>query len=155
VNQAFKRQHGALEKLRSQDDHDTDAKHDAKQLLKQADELLKGIRKAAVKAIHASCDVKHDDDDEDDQDEDKDKDEDDKDASHHKAAVNITFTGTPSQMAEQASAAMEIVMSALRTKLEALPASTPKPAPTRTPKPTAKHTEKPAKAPQAGAHSKG
>lgn len=160
VNQTFKRHHGVLAKLHGHDDAKAkSAKEDAKQALKQADELLKGIRKAAVKAIHESCGTKHDDDDQDeDEDEDSDQDEDDKDKdrTHGRAAVNIPFTGTPSQMAQQAATAMEIVMSALRTKLEALPTATPKATPTRTPKPSLRPSPKPSKSPHASSgHSKG
>lgn len=140
VNQTFKRHHGALAKLHGHEDaRAKSAKEDAKHALKQADELLKGIRKAAVKAIHESC-GKHDDDDE------------DEDRTHGRAAVNIAFTGTPSQMAQQAATAMEIVMGALRTKLEALPTATPK----ATPKPSVKPVPKPSKSPHVSAgHSKG
>ena len=157
MNRAFQRHDVALEKLRGGHDDDRaknakskdankdankDAKVAAQPLLKQADELLKGIRKAAVQAIHESCGAKHDDDD-DDSDKDKDQDKDqDKDGKHHAAAVNITLTGTPAEMARQADTAMDIVMDALRAKLAALPTATTKPTSARTPKPT--------KAPHAG-----
>ena len=152
MNQAFTRHHGALAKLHGRaDDRAKSAKEDARQALKQADGLLKAIRKVAVKAIHESCGTKHDDDEDEDEgeveDSDKDEHDKDKDGKHHSAAVNITFTGTPSQMAQQAATAMEIVMSALRTKLEALPTAAPKATPTRTPKPSVKPVPKPSKSP--------
>lgn len=149
MNQAFRRHHGALAKLHGRaDDRAKSAKEEARHALKQADALLKDIRKAAVKAIHESCGTKRDDD-EDDQGEDSHKDEHDTDTDgkHQSAAVNISFTGTPSQMAQQAATAMEIVMGALRTKFEALPTATPKTTPTRTPKPSGKPVPKPSKSP--------
>lgn len=169
MNDAFARHHGALAKLRGSDRwKDSDSTHDAmaaaKTALKQGDKLLKGIRKAAVKAIHESCGAKHDEDDDEDHDGDNDQDKDEaKDEDGDKdeedaAKVDLVFSGAPAAMAEQAVNAMEIVMDAVRTQLAALPAATPKVLPVKTPKavlkPVGKPLPKPTKSPHPS-HSKG
>ena len=106
VNAAFHKHHGALSKLRSGED--------AKLTVKKADELLKTIRKTAVKAIHETCKTE-DDDDEDDDDEDKDEDEDDEDKAPKTPKSGLVLTGTPAEIAKQATAAMDLVMAAVGT----------------------------------------
>ncbi len=120
VNAAFHTNHGTLAKLRSSDEHGKSvqttsaptAATDAKLTVKKADELLKAIRKAAVKAIHETCKSSHDDDEDEDEDEDKDEDEDDEDRAPKSGLV---LTGTPAEIAKQATAAMDLVMAAVRT----------------------------------------
>lgn len=116
VNAAFHKHHGALAKLRSGDDHGKSAQtaatqtaaKDAKLTVKKADELLKTIRKAAVKAIHETC-TSHDDD------EDKDEDEDDEDDEDKAPKSGLVLSGTPAEIAKQATAAMDLVMAAVGT----------------------------------------
>lgn len=116
VNAAFHKHHGALAKLRSGDDHGRSAQtaaaqtasKDATLTVKKADDLLKTIRKAAVKAIHETC-KSHDDED---RDEDEDEDEEDEDKAPKSGLV---LTGTPAEIAKQATAAMDLVMAAVRS----------------------------------------
>jgi hypothetical protein len=71
VNSAFSHFHSDLMRMKD------NKKSDAKDVVENADKLLKELRQNAVKAIHAtkSCAGAKDDDDEDDQDEDEDNDE--------------------------------------------------------------------------------
>jgi hypothetical protein len=123
--------------------------------VEQADVLLKVIRQAAVKAIHAtatlSC-AKHDDRDEQRENENDDEDEahaaapattaslvgdrhndEDNGGDHPKTKpAPMTFSGDATAIADQAVAAMQVAFDGARNAA----ASTPKPAPTHKPQPT-------------------
>jgi len=93
---------------------------------KQADDLLKGIRKAAVKAIHETCkSSRHDDDDEDEDENDDDDEDEDRDDEDDAPTSGLLFTGTPAEIAQQATTAMDLVMDAVRAASQ--PTSTAKP----------------------------
>ena len=116
VNDAFQERHTTLSKMRSgkseRGDRAARSEAAAKLTVKRADEILKAIRKAAVKSIHASCPSSHDDDDEDD--EDNDDEDDDRDEHDDRASSSeLLFTGTPAEIATQATAAMDLVMQAV------------------------------------------
>ena len=112
VNSAFSGFHTDLEKL--QKDHSKDA-------LKASDKKLKEIRKAAVKAIHATRTCKDDEDKDEDasdktstsNDKDENNDEDKDEANDdHKSSTGSTFSGTASAIADQAIAAMKVAFDA-------------------------------------------
>lgn len=154
VDSAFKGFHTDLKQLRDTRSRDT---------LKTADESLKAIREAAVKAIHQTraCEAKKDDDEDEDKDEDKDEDsassnsekhpdgdehkDKDKDKDHKDTgqAPAVTFTGTdPKAIADQAIAAMQTAFDGAKNA----PATTPK-APT-THKPEAPRNAEPTRSPK-------
>ena len=102
----------------------------ARATIKTADKLLKQVREAAVKAIHAtaSATCKEHDDDEDATDNDKDEDatdvDKDKDKDKDEApSPGLTFTGDATSIADQAIAAMQTAFDAAKNA----PAATPKP----------------------------
>ena len=124
VDSAFSTFHTDLMKLRDVRDRTT---------VQTADKLLKQVRQAAVKAIHATATAtcKKHDDDEDEADNDKDnKDEDandtddnDKDEHGDKApSTGLTFTGDATSIATQAIAAMQTAFDTAKNA----PAKTPK-----------------------------
>ena len=145
VDSAFSTFHTDLMKLREVRDRAT---------VETADKLLKSVRQAAVKAIHASMTCKkHDDDKDEDEshdaasattslndDKDKEKDEDgdqDKD-SHEKSASNITFTGDATSIADQAIVAMQTAFDTAKNApaKTAKAAASHKPETTRSPRPS-------------------
>jgi hypothetical protein len=106
--------------------------------IEKADVMLKSIRQAAVKAIHATMTCKKHDDDEDENDEDDSHDaaftsaslnsdrenEDSKDKEHGPKASPVTFTGTDAAgIADQAIAAMQAAFDTAKSS----PATSPKP----------------------------
>ena len=121
--------------------------------VEQADVLLKVIRQAAVKAIHAtatlSC-AKHSDRDEQDENDDEDEahaaapattaslvgdrqSDEDNGGDHPKTKpAPMTFSGDAAAIADQAVAAMQVAFDGAKNAA----ASTPKPAPTHKPQPT-------------------
>ena len=130
VDSAFGGFHTDLMKLRGQR---------AVATIEKADVLLKQVRQAAAKAIHATMTCKKHDDDEDENDEDESHDatpsttslnadrvnDEHKDGDHAKAGTSpITFTGTdPKAIADQAVAAMRAAFDTAKNA----PATTPKP----------------------------
>ncbi len=121
VDRAFKQFHTGLERLR-EDNKDKAAR----EKLERADRQLKTIRKAAVKAIHATkVECKKDDDEDEDEDADEDHDKDhgndkaksnvksnghDEDENKDKDQPAITFTAKdPAGIAKEAVAMMELV----------------------------------------------
>ena len=146
VNTAFSAFHTDLMKLRDVRDRAT---------VETADKLLKSVRQAAVKAIHATLTCKKHDDDQDDEDEshdataattslndDKDKDEDNDKDSHEKSASNITFTGDATSIADQAIVAMQTAFDTAKN----VPARAAKPTPSH--KPEGTHSPRPSKSPE-------
>jgi hypothetical protein len=144
VNSAFTGFHADLIKLHGQR---------AAVTLETSDVLLKVIRQAAVRAIHATATqtcAKQDDEDETDNDEDKDTEDDDtsaatpavstlsvvgdrdndeeNDGDHAKHATTapVTFSGTAASVADQAVAAMQVAFDTAKNA----PVTTPKPTPT-------------------------
>ena len=111
VNAAFHADHTALAKLRG-------PRRDAKHTLQEADELLKAIRQAAVKALHAGCNGAVDDEDDDDG---------DGDAASGPKQPEIVFTGSPMVIAQQATVAMDLVRSTMQAELGASPAPSASP----------------------------
>jgi len=148
VDSAFKTFHTDLMKLRGQRSVVT---------IEKADVLLKQVRQAAVKAIHASATCKkHDDDEDKDEDENDDhdaavgttslnadrekaQDKEDNDKDEHHGTSNITFTGDAKSIADQAITAMQTAFDTAKNA----PASTAKPShkpePSRSPKATSSH----------------
>ena len=144
VDSAFSTFHTDLMKLRDVRDRAT---------VETADKLLKSVRQAAVKAIHATLTCKkHDDDEDEDEDEshdaasattslnnDKDKDEEhDKDSHEKKSTSSITFTGDATSIADQAIVAMQTAFDTAKNApaRTAKPASSHKPETTRGPRPS-------------------
>lgn len=143
VDRAFSGFHTDLMKLRAQ--------RSVKDI-ETADVMLKVIRQAAVKAIHATATqtCKTHDDDEDANDEDEDEAHDAVpattltlagDRSKHEAndgdhpktkPAPMTFTGDATAIADQAIAALQVAFDTAKNA----PASTPKPKPTHTPHPS-------------------
>ena len=129
VNGAFSTFHTDLMKLR-------DVR--ARATVETADKLLKQVRQAAVKAIHATATAtcKKHDDDEDAADTDKDKDEDatdvDNDNDEHgdKApSTGLTFTGDATSIATQAIAAMQTAFDTAKNAAVTTPKSNHTPEP--------------------------
>lgn len=146
VNSAFSGFHTDLMQLRGQR---------AKGTIETADEQLKEIRQAAVKAIHATLTCKKHDDDEDKNENDEDESHDaaasttslnsdrendeDHESDHDKSgASTITFSGDASAIADQAIAAMQVAFDTAKNApaTTAKPAETHKPEGTRSPHPT-------------------
>jgi hypothetical protein len=136
VDSAFSGFHTDLMKLRAERDRAT---------VEKADAMLRSIRQAAAKSIHAtatvSCFKKHDEDDEDeDADEAGDHDGDhqhgsilvernndkDNDGKDKAKDLGITFSGDAKAIADQAIAAMQVAFDTAKNA----PAKTPKPSPT-------------------------
>ncbi len=142
VDSAFSTFHTDLMKLRDVRDRAT---------VETADKMLKSVRQAAVKAIHATLTCKkHDDDENEDESHDaatattslnadKDKDEEhDTDSHEKKSTSSITFTGDAKSIADQAVVAMQTAFDTAKNApaRTAKPASSHKPETTRSPRPS-------------------
>jgi len=143
VDSAFKTFHTDLMKLRGQRSVVT---------IETADVLLKQVRQAAVKAIHATATCKkHDDDEDTDENDDheaatvtttlnadREKTE-DNDEHHGSATSSITFTGDAKSIADQAIAAMQTAFDTAKNAPASSPKPSHKPEPSRSPKATSSH----------------
>ncbi len=146
INHAFEEDHTALEKMRK--DARTDA---ARDLLAAADKKLKEDRQSAVKKLHEEFACAKDDEDKDEhEDEDKDDDGDEHGTTPPSTTVtstNVTVASTdPKAIADEAIAAMKLVVDTAKADLAKLPAATPKP--THTPRPDRNLNVRPAQTPR-------